>query len=401
MSIIVQKYGGTSVESIDKMKNIAKQVILKKSQGHDMVIVVSAMGKTTNKLIDMAMSISNNPCKRELDMLLSTGEQVSISLLSMIFNELGYNSIALTGFQANIKTEGPHTKSRINTIDITSIKNHLSNGKIVIVAGFQGVNSSGDITTLGRGGSDTTAVALAAKLNCICEIYTDVDGVYSVDPRLYTYAKKLDVISYEEMMEMSSLGAKIMETRSVEIGHKFNVPIYVAHNIGSIKGTYIKELDEDMEKRILTGLTVCEDVLMITITNVFYTPHNISIIFEKLAMNNVDVDMISQTSPLDGYVNISFTTSKLDENSVDIILDELKKNLLEIAVIKDSNILKLSIIGSGMRNHPGVASKVFKIFEINNINFKQITTSEISISFIIDKLDKEKAISNIATKFDL
>ncbi|NLZ47837.1 MAG: aspartate kinase, partial [Clostridiales bacterium] len=228
MQLVVQKYGGSSVATLEKMNKIADAVIKRKEEGVNVVIVVSAMGKTTNNLIEMAKSISEQPPKRELDMLMATGEQVSISLLSMVFQEKGYDSVSLTGFQAGIKTEGVHTKNKISEVDVDKIKRYLEEDKIVVVAGFQGMNTSGDITTLGRGGSDTTAVALAAKLKCVCEIYTDVDGIYSVDPRLFPNAKRLDFISYEEMMEMSCLGAKVMEARSVELAYKYNVPIYVA-----------------------------------------------------------------------------------------------------------------------------------------------------------------------------
>ena len=401
MAIIVQKYGGTSVGSIDKMKEIAKRVIDQRDKGNDVVVVVSAMGKSTDRLVEMAKGISQNPCKRELDMLLSTGEQVSISLLSMIFKEQGYNSISLTGFQAGIKTEGVHTKNRVAEINIDIIKKHLKEGKIIVVAGFQGMNEDGDITTLGRGGSDTTAVALAAKLNCTCEIYTDVEGIYGVDPRAYPNAKKLDYISYEEMMELSSLGAGVMETRAVEIGFKYDIPIYVALNKGNIKGTYIKEYDENMEQKVITGLTTTDDVLMITINNVLYNSKNIATIFDKLSQNNVNVDMISQTAPNDGYVNVSFTTSKDDIGIVHDVINKLKKEMEDIEIHVESNITKISVVGIGMMNQSGVAAKVFKIFAYNDIEFKQVTTSEISISYTINSSDKGKAITVIAKEFDL
>ncbi|WP_330389931.1 aspartate kinase [Tepidibacter formicigenes] len=399
--MIVQKYGGTSVGSIERMKGVVKNVLKEKEKGNDVVVVVSAMGKATDKLIQMAKKISDNPCKRELDMLMSTGEQVSVALLSMILKEYGYDSISLTGFQAGIKTEGFHTKNRISDIDIEIIKKHLNDGKIVVVAGFQGINKNGDITTLGRGGSDTTAVAIAAKLGCNCEIYTDVEGIYTVDPRVYTEAKKLDYISYEEMMELSSLGAGVMETRAVEIGCKYNIPIYVALNRGNIKGTYIKEYDENMEQKVITGLTTSDDVLMITINNVLYSCKNIALIFEKLSENNINVDMISQTAPHDGYVNVSFTTSKEDMYAVDDIIEELKNEMKDIEISKESNITKLSVVGIGMMNQSGVAARVFKIFSENGIEFKQVTTSEISISYAINVMDKQKAIISIAKEFDL
>lgn len=401
MSMIVQKYGGTSVGSIDKIKAIAKRVIAQKEKGNDIVVVVSAMGKTTDSLINMAKEISSNPSKRELDMLLSTGEQMSISLLSMAFLECGYDSVSLTGFQAGIKTEGLHTKNKIADIDVEKIKKYLIEGKIVVVAGFQGINENGDITTLGRGGSDTTAVAIAAKLNCPCEIYTDVEGIYSVDPRLFPSAKKLDNISYDEMMEMSSLGAGVMETRAVEIGCKYNVPIYVALSSGDRKGTYIKEKDENMEEKMVTGLTVSDDVLMVTINNVLYNSKNIAIIFEKLANNNVNVDMISQTAPYEGYINISFTTPKEDIANIDEIMIELRKEMKSIEVSKELDITKISVIGIGMMNQSGVAAKVFRIFSDNEIEFKQVTTSEISISYTIDSKDKLKAVNVLAKELSL
>lgn len=401
MTTIVQKYGGSSVESIEKMNQIASRVIERKKQGHQIVVVVSAMGKTTNKLIEMAKTISENPCKRELDMLMSTGEQVSISLLSMILKEKGYDSISLTGFQAGIQTSGSYTKNRITEINIDNVKKHLSEGKIVVVAGFQGINENGDITTLGRGGSDTTAVALAAKLNSICEIYTDVEGIYGVDPRVYSQAKKLDYISYEEMMEMASLGAKVMETRSVEIGYKYKVPIYVGLSSGNTKGTYIKELDSTMEEKEVTGLSVSDNVLMVTINNVPYTTRNISDIFGRLASQDVNVDMISQTSPTDGFVNVSFTTSKDDVYLIEEVINSLTKDMPGITTSKDSEITKVSVVGMGMRNLSGTAAKIFKIFSDNDIQFKQVTTSEISISYTINTTDKQKAINALAKEFNL
>ena len=401
MTVLVQKYGGTSVESTDKIKNIARRVIEEKEKGNDMVIVVSAMGKSTDTLVEMAKAISENPCNREMDMLLSTGEQITISLLSMALKEYGYDSISLTGFQAGIITKGTHTKNRITEIEIENIKSHLKDGKIVVVAGFQGINENGDITTLGRGGSDTTAVALAAKLKCQCEIYTDVDGIYSVDPRVLPEAKKLEVVSYEEMMEMASLGAGVMETRAVEIGFKYKVPIYVALNTGEVTGTYIKEYDKAMEEKVITGLAATEDVLMITINNVEYNSKNIALIFKKLAKYNVNIDMISQTAPFNGVVNVSFTASKNDIFTIDKVVKKLKNELKNIEVSKDSNISKISVVGIGMMNQSGVAGKVFKIFSDNNIEFKQVTTSEISISYTIDANDRIKAITVLAKELNL
>ncbi len=366
-----------------------------------MVIVVSAMGKTTDSLITMANEISQNPDKRELDMLVSTGEQISIALLSMAFHEYGYDSISLTGFQAGIKTDGLHTKNHITDIDLKNVKKHLNEGKIVVVAGFQGINENGDITTLGRGGSDTTAVALAAKLRCACEIYTDVEGIYSVDPRVYKNAKKLDAISYEEMMEMASLGAGVMETRAVELGFKYNIPIYVAMTHSNKKGTIIKEFDESMEGKVITGLTINDDIMMITVNNVLYNSKNIAAIFDKVAKHSINIDMISQTAPFEGSVNISFTCSIDDSYLIEAIANELQAEMPEIEVCKESNITKLSVVGIGMMRQSGVAAKVFNIFSDNNIEFKQVTTSEISISYTINSADKQKAVDALAEALNL
>ncbi|MFZ5352303.1 MAG: aspartate kinase [Bacillota bacterium] len=401
MNIIVQKYGGTSVGTIEKIKAVANRIVQKKAEGHDIVVVVSAMGKTTDMLIGMAKEISPNPDRRELDMLVSTGEQVSIALLAMALHERGYDSVSLTGFQAGIKTEGVHTKNRITEIDIRNVKKHLREGRIVVVAGFQGINDNGDITTLGRGGSDTTAVALAAKLSCTCEIYTDVEGVYSVDPRLYPAAKKLDSICYEEMMEMASLGAGVMETRAVEIGCKFGVPIYVAISHGDKKGTIIKEFDETMEGKAITGLTVSDNVLMVTVNNVAYRMKNIALIFDKLAKHNVNIDMISQTAPHDGRINVSFTAPIDDEFSIDTITKELTREMPGIEVEKATHISKISVVGIGMMKQSGVAARVFNIFADNDIEFEQVTTSEISISYTINSKDKNKAVTVLARELEL
>lgn len=399
--VVVQKYGGTSVGSIERIKAVAKRVAERKAKGDQVVVVVSAMGKTTNQLVSMAKEISATPIRRELDMLMSTGEQVSISLLSIALNEMGYESISLTGFQAGIETAGYHTKAKIQDIDIEKVKKYLDDGKIVVVAGFQGMNENGDITTLGRGGSDTTAVALAAKLKCVCEIYTDVDGIYTVDPRVFPTAKKLDVISYEEMLEMASLGAGVMETRAVEIGQKFGVPIYVALSNEEWPGTYIKEFDVTMESKVITGLSASDKDLIVTVNHVPYNSQNISMIFQELAKNDVNIDMISQTAPSRGMVNVSFTATKTDEDIVLDIMENLKKNFTDIEIDIERDITKLSVVGIGMRSQSGVAAKMFKIFADNNIEFKQVTTSEIRISYAISSKDTQNAIEEIAKEFNL
>lgn len=401
MAIVVQKYGGTSVGTIDKIKNVAQRVAKSKEKGDDVVVVVSAMGKTTDILLKMADEISLNPDRRELDMLMSSGEQVSIALLSIALKELGYDSISLTGPQAGILTKGFHTKARITDIEIENVKKYISEGKIVVVAGFQGVDGEGNITTLGRGGSDTTAVALAAKLGSVCEIYTDVDGIYTVDPRLFKVAKKLDYICYEEMVEMASLGAGVMETRSIEIAQRFNVPIYVALSTEEWPGTYIKEFDESMESKVITGLSVSDDDMMITINQVPYAVRNISMIFEKLASNDINIDMISQTAPSHGYVNISFTAPKNDKFLIDKLMADIKSRIHGIEIDVEKDITKLSVVGIGMKSQSGVAAKMFKIFADYEIEFKQVTTSEIRISYTINTHDKEKAVVAVAKEFNL
>ncbi len=401
MKVIVQKYGGTSVGSIDKIKSVAKRIISQREQGNNVVVVVSAMGKTTDDLVNLSKQVSSNPDKRDLDMLLSTGEQISISLLSMALKEYGYDAISLTGFQAGIKTQGPHTKNKISDIEIEKIKDYINEGKIVVVAGFQGINENGDITTLGRGGSDTTAVALAAKLECDCGIYTDVEGIYSVDPRVYPNAKKLDYISYEEMMEMSSLGAGVMETRAVEIGCKYKVPIYVASSNKNIKGTYIKEYDKSMEKKVITGLSISDDILMITVNNILFKSENIASIFEKLARENVNIDMISQTAPLDNRVNVSFTASKEDLIVIKDVMKEIEKENNEAETIVEENISKISAVGIGMMNQSGVTGRLFRLLADNKIEFRQVTTSEISISYTINSIDKEKAVRVLSKELNL
>lgn len=398
MRMLVHKYGGTSVGTLEKIKKIAKRVILEKENGYEMVVVVSAMGKTTDHLVEMSKEISKNPSRRELDLILSTGEQVSIALLSMAFQELGYDAIALTGFQAGIKTYGPHTKNKILDIDSDKIQNYLSQGKIVVVAGFQGINDEGDITTLGRGGSDTTAVALAAKLNCPCHIYTDVDGIYSVDPRLYPQAKKLQTVSYEEMMEMASLGAGVMEARAIEIAYKYNIPIYVASSMNDVEGTYIKEYDEKMEENIITGLSISDDSLMVTISRIPDQIEHIAMIFEKLAQENVNVDMISQTAPLSGVISLSFTAPKDDLFIIEKIMSEFNEGF-EVSI--EQEMTKISVVGIGMRNQSGVSGRLFRLLANHDIKFKQVTTSEISISYMIDTKYKETAVSVLSKELNL
>ena len=401
MAIIVQKYGGTSVETIEKINNIAEHIVKRKSEGNDMVIVVSAMGKTTDHLINMAHEISPDPDKRELDVLMATGEQVSMSLLSIALNHLGADAVSFTGQQVGIRTNGSHTKSKIADINEEKIREEHRKGKIVIVAGFQGVNEYNEITTLGRGGSDTTAVALAAKLGAQCEIYTDVDGIYTIDPRLYPRAKKLDCISYEEMLEMASSGASVMHSRSIELAEKYKVPVLVALSRGDIPGTIIKEMDNTMENTAITGLAVNNDEAIITLNGV---PHDIKVIaeiFQSIANKDINIDMISQTFPVNKLVSISFTLPKTDLYQASKVLNTFKKKLFTFTYETCDNITKLSVVGLGMNTQSGVAAKVFNLLAENDIPVSIVTTSEIKISYVISPDDQKKAIEAIAKEFDL
>ncbi|NFI84821.1 aspartate kinase [Clostridium botulinum] len=400
MATIVQKYGGTSVATVEKIKNVAKSIVKRKREGNDIVIVVSAMGHTTDNLINLAKDISNVPDKRELDALISTGEMVSSSFLSMAIKELGEDAISYTAYQINISTNGQHGKSLINDIDKKKIDKSLKEGKVVVVAGFQGINCDGNITTLGRGGSDTSAVAIAAKLNnAICEIYTDVDGIYSVDPRVYDRAKKLDYIDYEEMLELSSLGAQVMHSRSIELAEKYNIPIYVGLSNSNIKGTVIRGMNNmNMEMKSVTGLATSDDDVAITMEDINENINIVADIFSKLAEKQINVDMISQTAPINSRISLSFTIPKEDlQEGMKIIRNYASKDKIKI----DENLTKFSIVGIGMKNTSGVAAKMLKIFSDNNIKVKMITTSEIRITCAINVRDKINAINLVVKEFNL
>jgi aspartate kinase len=398
---IVQKYGGTSVGTIEKIKNIADHLIEVKNAGNELVVVVSAMGKMTDELIKKANEITDRPDRRELDMLTSTGEQQTIALLTMALQQKGQKAISLTGSQAGVETRGTHTKSKIKSIDKTRMERHLQEGKIVIVAGFQGANEFGDITTLGRGGSDTSAVALAGALGCQCEIYTDVDGIYTCDPRVHSGAKKIDKISYEEMMEMSNLGAGVMEVRAVELGKKFGVPIYVGRSLGEKNGTYIVEKEQIMEEKLITGLSINENVLMVNLQKLYNRPQKIADIFSELGKHDVNVDMISQSQSVENMVDISFTCPATEEDLLDKAVEEIAVHHPALEIKKNNGLIKVSVVGVGMISHSGIAGKIFEIFGEKDIKFYQVTTSEISISFTIDKERKQDAVEAIAGVFNI
>jgi aspartate kinase len=398
---IVQKYGGTSVGTIEKIKTIADHLIKVQKDGNEVVVVVSAMGKMTDVLIGKAKEITDRPDRRELDMLMSTGEQQTIALLSMALKHKGQEAVSLTGSQAGIQTTGTHTKSKIKSINKDRIEKHLKDGKIVIVAGFQGINEAGDITTLGRGGSDTSAVALAGALGCQCEIYTDVDGIYTCDPRVHAGAKKIDKISYEEMMEMSNLGAGVMEVRAVELGKKFGVPIYVGRSLGEKNGTYIVEKEQIMEEKLITGLSINENVLMVNLQNLYNKPQKIANIFSALGKQDVNVDMISQSQSVEDMVDISFTCPATEEDLLDKAVEMIATQNPALKISKNQDLIKVSVVGVGMISHSGVAGKLFEIFGEKDIKFYQVTTSEISISFTMDKDRKKAAVDAIAEAFNI
>ncbi|MGI6556017.1 MAG: aspartate kinase [Eubacteriaceae bacterium] len=400
MNTIVQKYGGTSMGTIARIQNVAKRIIAKKEQGNRMVVVVSAMGKSTDHLVEMAYAVNDKPPKREMDMLLATGEQVSISMLSMALDEMGYKAISFTGPQVGIKTEGLHGRARIMDVDKTKIVEALDEDKIVIVAGFQGVNENDDITTLGRGGSDTSAVALSVVLGCPCEIYTDVDGIYGVDPRLYPPAKKLDVVSYDEMLEMASLGAGVMNPRAIELGRKYNADILVASSINKVPGTLITS-NIDQQVKDITGLAVYDDEMMVSIKDVPYRSDVAAQLFADLAEAGINVDMISQTKPVNDKMHISFSLSKEDRDLLDRVLPEFQAKYEGTEVTIRDDTVKLSVVGSGMKLHSGVASRFFALLCEQQFPILMVTTSDIRISCMIPKEAKERVVMAVADGFEL
>ncbi|CAM3535204.1 aspartate kinase [Pseudostreptobacillus hongkongensis] len=397
-NIVVHKYGGSSVATTEKIINIAKHLIEVKKTGKDLVVVVSAMGKTTDGLIKLANEITNNPNKRELDRLMSTGEQQTIALLSIALMELGQDAISLTGEQAGIKTLGLHTKNTIESINNEVIMQHLKENKIVIVAGFQGVNEKGDITTLGRGGSDTSAVALACSLGAECRIYTDVDGVYTIDPRIYTNSKKIDYISYEEMMELAYLGAGVMEPRAVELGFKYGTEIFVGRTLGNEDGTVITFKERIMEKKEIRGISVNKNTLMVTIDNIPTYAKNLYPIFKKASEYGITIDMISQNDVIAENGSIAFTTPRSDEQSLNKMIKELDENY---NVIINPNVVKVSLVGIGLATSYTTIAKVFEVLAKNNISFHQISTSEITISLVVEESIGNKVATLLAEKFEL
>ena len=392
MALIVQKFGGSSVKDRDRIFNVARIVANTHNAGNDVVVVVSAQGDTTDDLIAKAAEITHNPSAREMDMLLAAGEEISISLLAMALNELGCHATSLTGWQAGFRTDRAYTKARITRLETERISSELERNRVVVVAGFQGLNKLDDITTLGRGGSDTSAVAIAAALHADrCQIFTDVEGVYTADPRKVRNTRKLEEITFDEMLELASLGAQVLNNRSVELAKKYNVELEVLSSLNPIPGTVVKEVTK-MEGMLIKGVAKDTDVAVITILNVPDEPGTSFKIFGLLAQKNVNVDIILQSTGRDGKKDISFTCS---EGDADIALKVLREGANFQDITCDETCAKVSIVGAGMQSHSGVASKMFEALSNNNINIKMISTSEIKISCIIDRADADKAVSAI------
>lgn len=396
--LIVQKYGGTSVGSLERIAEVAKRVILAKKSGADVVVVVSAMSGVTNSLIDQAHFYSKTPNLQDFDMLLSSGERVTSALLSIALNAANFPAISMSGRRAGIKTDSVFTKARIEKIDTSEIKKELNLGKIVIVAGFQGVDKDGFVTTLGRGGSDLSAVALAGALKAdLCEIYTDVDGVYTTDPRIEPKAKKLDFISYDEMLELASLGAKVLQNRSVELAKKLGVKIITKSSFNNNEGTIITG-EETMEQALVSGIALDKNQARITLRKIKDKPGIAAEIFSALADENINVDMIIQNVGVDGTTNLGFT---VPQNELDLAKATMKKVLGNTIIESDKDIAKVSIVGVGMKSHSGVASKAFKSLAKEGINIGMISTSEIKISMIVQEKYAELAVRALHEAYEL
>lgn len=401
MALIVQKFGGSSVADANRVRNVANRVVETANAGNKVVVVVSAQGDTTDDLIEKAMEINPNASKREMDMLLSSGEQISIALLAMAIQKIGHPVVSLTGWQAGFRSNAAHSNARISRIDTERIETELDRGNIAVVAGFQGINKYDDITTLGRGGSDTSAVAIAAALHADkCEIYTDVDGVYTADPRIVKDAKKLSEITYDEMLELASLGANVLHNRSVEMAKKYNVPLEVKSSFEKVDGTVVKEVTS-MEKMLIRGVTRDNDVARIAIIGVENTPGIAFRIFSALAKENINVDMILQSVGRNGKKDIAFTVTKAHKDETLKVIDGLKDILNYEEVNCRDDLSKVSIVGAGMVTNPGVAAKMFEALFAADINIHMIATSEIKVSVLIKVNNAERAVKVIHDKFNV
>ena len=400
--IIVQKFGGSSVANVDRIKNVARRIIETKTKNNDLAVVVSALGDTTDELEALAFQITQTPPDREMDMLLSTGEQISCALVAMAVKELGYDAISLTGRQVGIKTDKTHTKARIISIDGKRIRDAFKQGKIVIIAGYQGVTRSDEITTLGRGGSDLTAVAIAKALSAnVCEIFTYVTGIFTTDPRVVKEAKKLKNITFDEMLEMASLGAQVMQARSIEVARRFNIPIHVRSSFEKEEGTMIVKETEKMEEIAVRGVTCNKNEAKITICSVPDKPGVAAQIFTKISSHGINVDTIVQNVSHTKLTDISFTVPKADLSKAIKAAQDVGKKVGLGGILHDDNVARVSIVGSGMRSHPGIAAQMFKTLAENKVNIEMISTSEISISCIIRKDDADKAVKALHKQFKL
>lgn len=403
MALIVQKYGGTSVGTTDRIKAVAEKVKRFRDAGDDVVVVVSAMSGETNRLISLSADISPDPIPREMDVLVSTGEQVTIALLSMALQNIGCDAVSMTGGQVKILTDRSHMKARIQDIDESNMRSALSCGKVVVVAGFQGVDEHHNITTLGRGGSDTTAVALAAALKADeCQIYTDVDGVYTTDPRVVDSARRMDKVTFEEMIEMASLGSKVLQIRAVEFAGKYNVPLRVLSSFEEGPGTLITiDSEDDMEQAAVSGIAFNRDEAKLTVMGVPDIPGVASKILRPISDQNIEVDMIVQNVGLDKKTDFTFTVHRNDYKKAKSVLEEVCEKLGAERVVSDNDIAKVSIVGVGMRSHAGVATKMFEALSDDGINIQMISTSEIKISVVIDEKYLELAVRTLHSAFDL
>lgn len=403
MAVIVQKYGGTSVADLEKIQNIAKRVIRTRKDGNDVVVVLSAMAGETNRLIQMADSASGGaPDEREYDVLVSSGEQVSVSLLSIVLNGMGHKAISLLGHQVKILTDRIYGNARIRSVDTGLISDEMKKGKIVVVAGFQGVDKEGNITTLGRGGSDTSAVAIAASLKAdFCEIFTDVDGVYTTDPNLYSKARKIKKVSYDEMLSLAGAGAKVLHPRSVELAKTYGVPVYVRSSFSEDVGTLVTREDRDMEREVVSGVAYDRDQAKVTIGHVPDKPGIAARLFTPLSDHNIIVDMIIQNASSEGYTDLTFTVSQKDIGEARRLLDVVAGDMGASRIDYDENISKISIVGVGMQSHSGVASKMFEVFANEGINILMISTSEIKISCVVEAKYTELAVRVLHDAFGL
>ena len=402
MALIVQKYGGTSVGSVERIEHVAEKVASFRKRGESLVVVVSAMSGETNRLVDLAQQIHSPPDAREMDVLLSTGEQVTIALLTMALKKRGIQARSFTGGQVHILTDSAHTKARIVDIDKRRVHDALSAGEVVVVAGFQGVDEHGNITTLGRGGSDTTAVALAAALNADeCQIYTDVDGVYTTDPRVVSDARRLERITFEEMLEMASLGSKVLQIRSVEFAGKYNVPLRVLSSFEDGEGTLISYEEEGMEQALISGIAFNRDEAKLTVLGVPDHPGVAYQILGPIGDANIEVDMIIQNVAADGNTDFTFTVHRNDFQRARAVLEKVASDLGAREVVGDNKIVKISLVGVGMRSHAGIASQMFQVLAKEGINIQMISTSEIKISVVVDEKYLELGVRALHSSFGL